>query len=103
MVEQLKKHWVRIAIGLAVVAVFVGHVVQQNRKEPLYQLPLIAQLENIVYDTRVRLTMPRTIDDKVVILDIDEKSLQEREKGGEGHWPWPRDRLALLLDILFDK
>src|SRR5262249_49551416 len=30
-------------------------------------------------------------------------SLQEREKGGEGRWPWPRDRLALLLDKLFDR
>src|SRR5262249_12620611 len=25
------------------------------------------------------------------------------EKGGEGRWPWPRDRLALLLDKFFDK
>src|SRR5262245_31177598 len=46
--------------------------------------------------------MPRTVDPRVVIVDIDEKSLQEREKGGEGRWPWPRDRLALLLDKLFD-
>jgi adenylate cyclase len=103
VLDNLKKHLVRISLGLAVVAVFVGHVVQSNWKEPLYQLPLLAQLERIIYDTRVRLTMPRTIDNKVVIVDIDEKSLQEREKGGEGQWPWPRDRLALMLDKLFDK
>ena len=46
--------------------------------------------------------MPRTLDPRIVILDIDEKSLAEKEKGGEGRWPWPRDRLALMLDKLFD-
>ena len=76
---------------------FLGHSLRY------YRLPLIDRLEAIVYDTRLQLTMPRTVDDRVVILDIDEKSLQEKEKGGEGHWPWPRDRLALLLDKLFDK
>jgi len=47
--------------------------------------------------------MPGTVDDRIVILDIDEKSLAEKEQGGEGHWPWSRDRLALLVDKLFDK
>ena len=46
--------------------------------------------------------MPRTVDKRIVILDIDEKSLIEPERGGEGRWPWPRDRMALLLDKLFD-
>lgn len=93
----MKKHIVRIAIGLAVVALFLGHALEY------YRLPLLGNLEAIVYDTRLRLTMPRTVDDRIVILDIDEPSLLEKEKGGEGHWPWPRDRLALLLDKLFDK
>ena len=38
-----------------------------------------------------------------MIVDIDERSLAEREQGGEGRWPWSRDRLALLLDKLFDR
>ena len=33
-----------------------------------------------------------------MILDIDEKSLQE-----VGHWPWPRNVLAQIVDKLFDK
>ncbi|MGH8622185.1 MAG: CHASE2 domain-containing protein, partial [Burkholderiales bacterium] len=71
-------------------------------------LPLIETLEAAVYDTRLTFLMPRpgdqrVVDTRIVILDIDEKSLVEREHGGEGHWPWPRDRLALLLDKLFDK
>ncbi len=93
----MKKNLARIAIGMAIVVLFLGHAIS------LFRLPLLENLENIVYDTRLRLTMPRTVDPRVVILDIDEKSLLEKEKGGEGRWPWPRDRLALLLDRLFDK
>ncbi len=82
---------------MVIVVLFLGHTIS------LFRLPLLEKLEAIVYDTRLRLTMPRTVDPRVVILDIDEKSLLEKEKGGEGRWPWPRDRLALLLDKLFDK
>ena len=92
----MKKHIVRIGLGLVLLLVFLGHAAKQ------YQLPLVERLEAVVYDTRLALTMPRTVDPRIVILDIDEKSLAEREKGGEGRWPWPRDRLALLLDKLFD-
>lgn len=92
----MKKNLARILIGVAIVVLFLGHASER------YRLPLLDKFESIVYDTRLRLTMPRTVDPRVVILDIDEKSLLEREKGGEGRWPWPRDRLALLLDKLFD-
>lgn len=93
----MRKNLARIAVGMAIVAVFLAHAIH------LLRIPLFDNLEAIVYDTRLRLTMPRTVDPRVVILDIDEKSLQEKERGGEGRWPWPRDRLALLLDKLFDK
>jgi adenylate cyclase len=99
MLEALKKHLARIIIGLIVVLVFLVHTVRLWD----LRLPLIDQLESIIYDARLNLTMPGGLDTKVVILDIDEKSLAEREKGGEGRWPWPRDRMALLLDKLFDR
>jgi len=83
-------------MGIALVVVFLLHAAKW------VELPLIQRLEAIVYDTRLSLTMPRTLDPRIVILDIDEKSLAEKEKGGEGRWPWPRDRLALMLDKLFD-
>lgn len=82
---------------MAIAALFLAHAVH------LLRVPLFDNFEAIVYDTRLRLTIPRTVDPRIVILDIDEKSLQEKEQGGEGRWPWPRDRLALLLDKLFDK
>jgi len=99
MLAAIKKHLARIIIGLIVVLVFLVHAIGLWG----LQLPLIEKLEAIIYDTRLRLTMPGGVDTRIVILDIDEKSLAEREKGGEGRWPWPRDRLALMLDKLFDK
>ena len=98
MLTAIKKHLARVLIGLIVVVVFLVHTVGLWG----LQLPLLDTLEAIIYDSRLKLTMPRTVDNRIVILDIDEKSLQEKEKGGEGRWPWPRDRLALLLDKLFD-
>jgi adenylate cyclase len=94
---RVKKHIVRICLGLLVVLIFIGHAAKY------YQLPLIDKMEAIVYDTRLQLTMPRTLDSRIVIVDIDEKSLRKPEDGGEGHWPWPRNRLAVMLDQLFDR
>jgi adenylate cyclase len=99
VIAAIRKHLARIIIGLIVVVVFLVHTVGLWG----LRLPLLDRLEAIIYDTRLRLTMPETVDTKIVILDIDEKSLAEREQGGEGRWPWPRDRLALLMDKLFDK
>jgi len=88
----VKQHIVRIAFGLAIMFFFVGHAAR------FYDVGIITQLDNIIYDTRLTLTMPRGVDSRVVILDIDEKSLQEL-----GHWPWPRNLMARIMDTLFDK
>ncbi|MGA7749116.1 MAG: adenylate/guanylate cyclase domain-containing protein [Gallionella sp.] len=88
----MKKNAILIGLGLLVVLVFVGNAAR------FYRLDFVDQLSSIIYDYRLRLTMPGTLDDRIVILDIDEKSLKE-----EGRWPWGRDRLALLMDKLFDK
>jgi len=88
----VKQHIVRIALGLAICLFFLGHTTDR------YHLGFIDQLDNIIYDARLVLTMPRGVDDRIVILDIDEKSLQEL-----GHWPWPRDLLAKFIDKLFDQ
>src|SRR5262249_58489814 len=44
--------------------------------------------------------MPRTVDDRIVILDIDERSLDPRALG---RWPWSRDKITALLQKLFEK
>ncbi|HEX7030547.1 MAG TPA: adenylate/guanylate cyclase domain-containing protein [Gammaproteobacteria bacterium] len=83
---------IRAGITLGVLTVFFLHVWE------IPEIRFITQLENIAYDARVRLTMPRTPGRNVVIVDIDERSI-----GVEGHWPWPRDRLAHLADQLFER
>jgi adenylate cyclase len=88
----VKQHIVRIALGLAIALFFIGHAAQ------VYNVGFITQVDNIIYDARLVVTMPRTVDDRIVVLDIDEKSLEEL-----GHWPWPRDLMARIIDTLFDK
>jgi len=89
--SYLKKFPIRIVMGLVITLVFLGHAAK------IYEFSFFHQLDAIIYDARLRLTMPRTVDDRIVIVDIDEKSLAE-----EGRWPWRRDRLALMVDKLFD-
>lgn len=88
----MKKNALLIGLGLLIVLIFIGNAAR------FYHLNFVDQLSAILYDYRLQLTMPRTVDNRIVILDIDEKSLKE-----EGRWPWSRDRLALLMDRLFDK
>ncbi len=62
-----------------------------------YRYPFIKQLENWTYDARLNFTRPDSIDDRIVIIDIDESSLAE-----VGRWPWGRDKLAKIVDNLFN-
>ncbi len=93
----MKPLLVRFALGLVTALFFIGHAAR------FYDVALISQLDNIIYDVRLRLTMPRGVDDRIVILDIDESSLAERELGGVGRWPWPRDVMARIVEKLFDQ
>ena len=88
----MKQHIVRYALGLLVLFLLIGHATR------LYQVGLITRLDAIIYDAKVRLTMPQKTDDRVVILDIDERSL-----GEYGRWPWGRDRLSQVVEKLFDR
>lgn len=54
-------------------------------------------LDNLIYDTKLRATMPQTLDPRIVIVDVDEKSLADI-----GRWPWSRNKLAALTDELFE-
>ena len=88
----MKQHIVRIVLGLVITLSFIGHAARY------YEVPIITQLDNIIYDARLQVTMPRSVDERIVILDIDEKSLQEVAR-----WPWPRDVMAELIDRLFGR
>ncbi|NNF52626.1 MAG: adenylate/guanylate cyclase domain-containing protein [Gammaproteobacteria bacterium] len=82
---------IRFGISAGVLVLFFIHV------SGMYRMGLITQVESFFYDMRVRLTMPGTIDERIVIVDLDDASLQEIH-----HWPWPRNILADLINRLFD-
>ncbi len=63
----------------------------------IYSYPFLRKLENWTYDARLNFTRPDTLNDKIVIIDIDETSLIK-----VGRFPWQRDQLARLVDNLFD-
>ena len=88
----MRKNAILIGLGLLIVLIFVGNVAN------FYRIGFVDRISAILYDYRLSLTMPSTVDERIVILDIDEKSLKE-----EGRWPWSRDRLGELMDKLFDR
>ena len=87
----MKKHLVRFVLGALCVFLLLGHAGR------LWQIPFVSALDAYLYDVRLRLTMPDTLDHSVVIVDIDEKSL-----GEIGRWPWGRNVLAELVRRLTD-
>jgi len=81
----------RFLLCALITAVFIAHV------SGLKSYPILQRMENIVYDLRMRMTMTNTMDSRIVIVDVDETSLAL-----EGRWPWGRDKISYLVDILFD-
>ena len=79
------------ATSLVLVLLFALHAVEAPR------LGWLDRLENLSYDLRLRATLPGGVDDRIVIADIDEESLEQL-----GRWPWPRDLLADMVDTLFE-
>ena len=86
----LSKHWSRIAVTLVPLVFALLHA------SGAMPIGVLQRLDDIIYDGRLRATMPRTVDERIVIVDIDEKSLAE-----VGHWPWGRNRLGELVDELY--
>ena len=90
--ERYKRHLVRVVLSLIILGFFLLHVSETLRIDALDAIELFA------YDQRLELTAPNTVDDRIVIIDIDEVSL-----AAEGRWPWSRNKLEDLLDQLFER
>lgn len=59
---------------------------------------LLNRVEGIIYDSRLLLTLPNTprkLDETVIIIDIDEKTMLE-----QGRFPWSRAKMAELVTKL---
>ncbi|MES1977629.1 MAG: adenylate/guanylate cyclase domain-containing protein [Pseudomonadota bacterium] len=89
--QLLSRHWPRIVVTLIPLVFALMHASGALR------LGVLQRLDNIIYDARLRATMPKTLDERIVIVDIDEKSLAEA-----GRWPWGRNKLADLVGELLD-
>lgn len=88
----MKRLLPRLAFGVACIVWLLGHLVGA------WHLPVVTLLDNYSYDARLRAFMENTQDERVVIVDIDEKSLAEL-----GRWPWNRGVLAKLVHQLVDE
>lgn len=85
------RQWPRILVTFLPVLLALMHVLGVVR------VGMLDRIDDLIYDARLRATMPRTLDERIVIVDVDEKSLAE-----VGRWPWSRNRLAELTTALVD-
>lgn len=88
----LARRWRRIAVTLLPLLFALLHV------SGVLHLQVLERLENIIYDTRLRATMPGTMDERITIVDIDERSLERI-----GQWPWGRDKMARFARELLER
>ena len=91
LMRYLKRHWRRIGLSLALLLPVLVHTLG------LLPIPVLERFDAMIYDARLRATMPQTLDDRIVIVDVDEKSLAEL-----GRWPWSRNKMAALTQSLFE-
>jgi adenylate cyclase len=87
----VKKYGGRWMLALALTLVACLYI-----KQEIVSL-VVARLEVFAYDSKVR-AQNGGLDPRVVIVDIDEKSIAE-----VGRWPWSRDLLAQLVKTLDEK
>jgi adenylate cyclase len=87
-----RQQWLRVLLSLLLVSLFALDAIGTA------PLPLMNRFENIAYDARIRATSQTKIDERIVIIDLDERSLT-----AEGHWPWSRAKLARLVEKLFNE
>lgn len=90
--NTIAKHWQRIAVTLIPLVLVLLHATG------ITPVGSMQRLDDAIYDARLRATMPKTLDDRIVIVDIDEKSLAE-----VGRFPWGRNKLARLVEVLFSQ
>ncbi|NWG86052.1 MAG: adenylate/guanylate cyclase domain-containing protein [Hydrogenophilaceae bacterium] len=92
MTQRSRRFLGQLAVSLVFLLILLGHT------GGLYSLYFIEKFDAALYDLKLRLFREQGVDDRVVIVDIDEKSLREI-----GRWPWPRLQTAKLTENLFDQ
>jgi adenylate cyclase len=92
MAARLSQHGFRTAATLIALFLALLHALQ------IWPIRLLERLDHFIYDVRLQATMPNTRDERIVIVDIDEKSLAQ-----VGRWPWGRHTMAALTEALFEQ
>ena len=67
--SKWRKNIPRLAIGLVLTVLATLHTIG------FIPIKLIERIDYIFYDARLKWTMPGGIDERIVIVDVDEKSL----------------------------
>lgn len=80
----------RPLLAIALVAFCIAHSLHYLEVAPL------RRADDLLYDMRVRWFAGAAVDERIAIVDIDERSLAEL-----GRWPWHRARLADLVERIF--
>ncbi|MGB0468737.1 MAG: CHASE2 domain-containing protein [Pontibacterium sp.] len=83
---------IRTWLGLSITLLMLLPVFMDNRPS------LLARFELDLYDLRLKQTLLNEQDPRIVIVDVDEKTMAL-----EGRWPWSRDKVAHLVDQLFNR
>ena len=86
-IQKSREHAFTILCGIALTCVVAFLY--------LFQPALLSTLDLKIYDTLLKSRPGRAASGNIVIVDIDTKSLAQY-----GQWPWPRYRIARLLDTL---
>jgi len=88
-----KRRIIPMLIGMVVVVLTLFF---QQSQFPFVQ-GLRDRMDWLAYDLRLQQTLPKQIEKhpEIVVIDVDDQSLKD-----EGRWPWPRAKIARLVDKL---
>ncbi len=90
MRRLLSKYWLRWTFGFLILLAACAQTLR------VFPTTLVDRIDLFMYDRRMRM-QPAVPDPRIVIVDIDEKSVAE-----VGRWPWSRDVFAAFVDKLSD-
>lgn len=72
ILELLSRHGVRFVLSIAIIFFMLLNV------SDALPLAALSGLENLTYDVRLNMPMPNKVDERIVIIDIDEKILKKQ-------------------------
>ena len=88
---RINTHGLRIVLSFLILLIIVA--VSWAKAWPAFS----ERLELNIYDWKVQQFALNQAENRITILEIDERSLKS-----EGSWPWPREKIANILNILKD-